>query len=391
MESDHISAELRDWLIAVRRDLHMNPEPAYEEFRTTDRIAAILTELGLEVSRFDDITGAVGLIRGRKGDKTLALRADIDALPLDELNDAVYKSRRRGLMHACGHDAHTAIMLGVAKHLVESGLAEKLEGNVKFLFQPAEEGGAGAKKMIERGVLEEPRVDWVLAGHLLPEREVGRVGVHKGQSHASADQFRLIITGRGAHGGRPHQGRDPILAGAHCLTAFQSVVGRSIDPLDAAVITVGRFQAGTALNVIPNQAVLEGTVRAIGEGVRERLLERMAEVARGVETAFQVECELEIRGGYPPCVNDPGISELMFKATEELFGPGSAEYMRPSTGAEDFAYFAQTRPSSIVRLGCNAPGRADYHPLHSPYFDPDEGVLALGVRLFTEAVRRLVG
>jgi len=214
----------------------MHPETAYEEVRTTDCIAAILTELGLEVHRFEDMTGVVGLLRGGQNGPTVALRADIDALKLQELNDVPYKSRYDGRMHACGHDAHTTIMLGVAKHLVETGSGKSMKGNVKFFFQPAEEGGAGAKRMINRGVMENPEVDVVMAGHMLPDMKLGQIGVFEGQSHASADRFKLTITGQGGHGGRPHQVRDPIIAGAHWITAVQAAAARSIDPLDSVVL-----------------------------------------------------------------------------------------------------------------------------------------------------------
>jgi amidohydrolase len=383
----NISQQFQEWLVQTRRDFHMHPETAYEEMRTTDRIAIELTEMGLEVRRFEDMTGVVGLLRGGKDGRTVALRADIDALKLQELTDVPYKSRYDGRMHACGHDAHATIMLGVAKHLMESGLGKTLPGNVKFFFQPAEEGGAGAKRMIDRGVLENPEVDVVMAGHVLPDMELGHIGVFEGQSHASADRFELTITGLGGHGGRPHQVRDPIIAAAHWITAVQAAAARSVDPVDSAVITVGSIHGGNASNVVPREVVLHGTTRAIGDGVQARIRERMLGISRGVEAAFEVQCELEFDDGYPPVINDSGISRLLHDTAIDIFGPGKAEYMRPSTGGEDFAYFAQQKPSAIIRLGCRVPGR-DFSPLHSPYFDMDERVLGLGVELFTAAVQR---
>lgn len=385
-----VSAALQQWLTEVRRDFHMHPETAYEEKRTTARIAAILEELGLAVRRFDDMTGVVGLLRSGHEGATVALRADIDALNLQELNDVPYRSQTDGKMHACGHDAHAAIMLGVAKYLVETGLGNTLKGNVKFLFQPAEEGGAGARKMIARGVLQDPEVDVVMAGHMLPDMEVGHIGVFKGQSHASADRFRLTITGLGGHGGRPHQVRDPIVAAAHWITAVQAAAARSIDPLDSAVITVGSIHGGQASNVVPREVALAGTTRAIGEGVRERIRERMQGITRGVEAAFEVKGDLVFDDGYPAVINDSGISQLLYDTAAEIFSADRVHYVRPSTGAEDFAYFAQAKPAAIIRLGCGRPDQ-DFSPLHSPYFDIDERILGIGVELFAAAVTRYAG
>jgi len=385
-----VSKALQEWLKETRRDFHMHPETAYEEQRTTGRITAVLEKLGLEVRRFDDMTGVTGLLRSGQGGPTLALRADIDALNLQELNDVPYKSQTDGKMHACGHDAHAAIMLGVAKYLVETDLGSALKGNVKFLFQPAEEGGAGARKMIERGVLQDPEVDAAMAGHMLPDMEVGQIGVFKGQSHASADRFRLTITGEGGHGGRPHQVRDPIIAAAHWITAVQAAAARSIDPLDSAVITVGSIHGGQASNVVPREVALAGTTRAIGEGVRERIRDRIKGITRGMEAAFEVKGDLQLDDGYPPVINDLGISQLLYDTAADIFGPDRVQYVRPSTGAEDFAYFAELKPSAIIRLGCGRPGQ-EFNPLHSPYFDIDERILGIGVELFTTAVMRFLG
>lgn len=386
-----ITPQFQEWLIQVRRDFHMHPETAYEEVRTTDRIAAILSELGLEISRFEDMTGVVGLLRGGHGGRTVALRADIDALKLKELNDVPYRSLNEGKMHGCGHDAHATIMLGVAKHLIETGQNKELQGNVKFLFQPAEEGGhAGAKKMIERGVLEDPEVHSVMAGHMLPDMECGQIGVFNGQSHACSDYFELRLTGTGGHGGRPHQVRDPIIASGHWITAVQAVAARSVDPVDSAVITVGTIHGGEASNCVPREVILTGTARAIGSNVSDRIRERMQAITRGVEEAFEVQCDLKFRKGYPEVINDSTLSRLLHDTASDIFGPDQVRYLRPTTGAEDFAYFTQQKPSAIIRLGCGRPGQ-DFNPLHSPYFDIDERILGLGVQLFTAAVRRYLG
>jgi len=380
--------KFREWIIEVRRDFHMHPETAYQEVRTTESIKSILNELGIKNHGFEDITGVVGLIKGNGSGKTLALRADIDALPIKEMNDVPYKSRNEGRMHACGHDAHTAIMLGVAKKLMESGLHEQIKGNVKFLFQPAEEGGGGGKKMIERGVLENPSVNWVIAGHMEPQLQVGNVGIHSDPGYASANKFRLVIRGKGGHGGRPHQAIDPIVAGAHFVTALQTVVGRNINPIEAAVITVGRFTAGDSSNIIPEHAELEGTIRAFSNSVREHAQQRIRQITEGMEKTFQIKCDLEIFKGYPAFRNDKEVSAFLLGTASDIFGADNVHSLPPTTGAEDFAYFAQERPSAIIKMGCGNEVKGLDHSLHSPFFDIDEEVLMLGVDLFVEVVKR---
>ena len=225
---------------------------------------------------------------------------------------------------------------------------------------------------------------------MLPEMALGHIGIFEGQSHASADSFELTVTGEGGHGGRPHQVRDPIIAGAYWITAIQTIASRSIDPLDSAVITVGSIHGGEASNIVPPEVALRGTIRAIGDGVGDRIRERMQSITRGVEDAFEVQCDLTYYDGYPPVFNDAGISRLLHDTAIDLFGPDKVQYLRPSTGAEDFAFFAQKKPSAIIRLGCGRSGH-EFNPLHSPFFDIDERILGLGVELFTAAVQRYLG
>ncbi|MCB2190290.1 MAG: amidohydrolase, partial [Deltaproteobacteria bacterium] len=246
-----LNREFKDWLVSLRHDLHQHPEVALKEERTTRQILAHLKQMGVEAHGLSGMTGAVGLIKGSQGGQTLAIRADIDALPIQELNQVPYKSTHPGFMHACGHDVHTAVLLGTARLVMESGQAKQLQGSLKLIFQPAEETGVGARMMVERGVLENPAVDRIIAAHVAGDLPTGHMGINFGQSHASNDLFRLNIKGKGTHGARPHQGNDPVVAGAHLISALQSVVSRRIDPLDAAVISVCRFRAGSALNVIP--------------------------------------------------------------------------------------------------------------------------------------------
>jgi len=375
------------WLVDVRRDIHLHPEISYQERRTTEKIKSILGELGIEVHGFSDMNGAVGLFKGAGPGKTIALRADIDALPIQELNDTPYRSTNDGVMHACGHDANLTIMLGVAKRMVESGMASAIHGNVKFLFQPAEERGAGAKAMIAHGALENPGVDRVVACHMSPDLPVGKMGVFRNKGYAASDRFYLQIKGKGAHGGRPEESIDPIVAGAYFVAGIQSIVGRNIKPTDAAVITVGRFVAGDVANVIPETAFLEGTIRTLSGGVRDQVLKRLREAVEGLEKAYGVVCKFELHEGVPSCVNDEEVATFLYETSAQVLGPDNVQYLPPIMGAEDFAYFALERPSAIVRLGCSNPERRILSPLHSPRFDIDERVLEIGVRIFYRAVK----
>lgn len=382
--------EFNDWLVALRRDIHRQPELAFEEHDTTARVCRELERIGARVQTFADITGAVGILEGAADGPTLGLRADIDALPLQELNDAAYCSAREGAMHACGHDAHTAIMLGVARKIVDSGLLATMRGRVKFIFQPAEEGVRGAQAMIERGVLEDPHVDRIIAGHVGPNLQVGMVGVARGQAYASADRFEVAITGAGTHGARPDEGADPIVAGAHFVTASQTIVSRNVKPTHAAVVTIGRFQAGQASNIIPQTAVLEGTIRALSPELRRKLLDRLKEIAAGIGTAFQVDCRFVQHQGVPPLVNDGEVARDMIAAAGAVVGEENMVEESPTMGAEDFGLFCADRPGAMIRLGCGNREKGLIHPLHSPRFDLDEGVLRIGVDVFYEAIRRFL-
>jgi len=379
---------MREWLVAIRRDFHMYPEISNQEIKTTEKIKEILQSLDVTVQKLHGLTGLTALIPGEGNGKTIALRADIDALPIQELNDVPYKSRHDGTMHACGHDVHTTIMLGVAKHIQESGFSKKLKGNVKFLFQPGEERGTGAKEMIAQGVLKNPDVDRIFACHVSPDLPIGVVGVNRTQSHASADRFILDIKGKGAHGGHPEEGIDPIVAGSYFVTAVQSIISRNIRPTDTAVITLGTFTAGKVANVIPDQAHLEGTIRAFRNDVREQLIQRVHDIIQGIELTFHVTCRLQFLEGVPACINDEHTSSFLYEAAAHVCGSNNMRYLPPVTGSEDFAFFAIERPSAMIRLGCANKEKGLVHMLHSPHFDVDEEVLLIGVRVFTEAIRR---
>ncbi|WP_044348832.1 M20 metallopeptidase family protein [Dethiosulfatarculus sandiegensis] len=386
MEPRNIS----EWLVNTRRQIHMKPELAYQEKITTELVKSILEDLNIETRTFDDVTGVVGLIKNKEGGRTIGLRADMDALPLDELTDVEHKSRNQGIMHACGHDANTTIMLGVAKWLVESGKAKELNGNVKFIFQPAEEGGQGARKLINRGVLENPKVDWILAGHLFPDVDYGKIGIAKTKSHASTDTFIALMKGKGGHGARPHQCVDPVVATGAFIQAVQTVVSRSIDPLEAGVITIGAINGGRTFNVIPQEVEIKGTIRALTHEVRKTLLKRLQEIAKGISETYGLNCELTLRTGNPPVINDAEVSTFMHETAAQVVGEENVLWLPPTTGGEDFAFYAEQIPGTIIRLGSRNQDKGIVYPLHSPYFDIDERVLALGVDIFAKAVVKLL-
>ncbi len=383
---------LYDWLSEIRRDFHMHPEPSFEEHRTTARIRAILAEFGVEIRETPGLaTGAVGVIRGREKGRVLGLRADIDALRMEQQNDVAYRSRNAGVMHACGHDGHTAILLGVARRLRETGLAARIKGELRLLFQPAEEIVSGAKAMIAAGAMDDPPVDRVLAAHLWPDLPVGQIGFYRDVSHAASDSFYIDVQGQGVHGSSPEKGRDPIVAGAALVQAAQTIVSRNLDPTDAGVISFGEFQAGSAPNVIPPAARISGTIRSFKAEVRDTIIRRLQELSRGMGEALGVTMAFTLKEGVPACRNDPKVSEAFFDSAARVVGEGNLRWLEPKCGGEDFAFMARKAPGAIIRLGCRGASQGFIHPLHSPLFDMDEAVLPLGVEIFCRAVEDFLG
>ena len=382
-------AEMKDWLVEIRRTIHTNPELGFEEVETSKLIAGWLEKFGLQVQRGLAKTGVVGLLQGEKGGKTVAIRADMDALPLEEANQVPYRSKVKGKMHACGHDGHVTILLGVAR--LFSSIRERVKGNIKWVFQPAEEGGGGGRIMVEEGVLENPRVDAIFGAHLFPDLQIGKVGIHEKEGLAATDRVIIKILGKGGHGAYPHLSKDPILAAGHLITQIHSIVSRSIAPLDSAVVTIGKVSGGTAFNIIPDEVELLGTVRSLNPRVREELKSRLEQVTQGVAGSFDLDYRFDYQYGYPALVNDPEMSHLVASACAQGIGKENVEFIRPSMGGEDFAYYLQKVPGSFFRLGCRNEEKGIVHPFHSSSFDIDEDVLPFGVEMFARIIDQYLG
>jgi len=374
------AASLAEELTLCRRDLHRNPELGFEVHRTAGLVAERLRGLGAEVRTGVGRTGVLGILRAaRANGPAVLLRADMDALPVQEVAGRSYGSQVPGRMHACGHDGHTAMLLGAA-HLLATDRSA-LSRDVVLLFQPAEEGGGGAQAMIEDGALEVVSVGQAYALHLWSSFPAGTARVCVGPIMAAQDEFTGRIRGRAGHGALPHEALDPIVAAAAAVTALQTVVSRSVDPVEPAVVTVGSFHAGCAPNVIPDEAVLEGTLRSFTEPVREMLRRRVREVLQGTAVAHGCRAEMELRPGYPAVVNAAEAVARVRRAGAEVFGPESILDTPPLAAAEDFAYFAQRVPAAFVLVGAGNTARGITAPHHAPDFDLDESVLPLGAEL----------
>ena len=387
---DPLKAEIDELvpdLVAMRRDLHEHPELAFEEVRTSGIVAQRLKALGLEVQTGVVKTGVVGLLRGEASGanaKTIAIRADMDALPIYEENDVEYRSQTDGKMHACGHDGHTSIALAVADIL--SKRRSELTGNVKFLFQPAEEHIGGAKPMVEAGVMQ--GVDGVIGLHLISTYPMGRVGVRAGTVFASADMFEFTVHGKGGHAAMPEGAIDPIVISASIISTFQTLISRETSPFSPAVITIGTIRAGTAFNIIPETAVMQGTMRAYTKEHREKMIRRIHEVAEGIATTMGGSCDVQqLMDGYPPCVNDPAMTELVQKAATATVGKDSVDSDERvmTSGSDDMAFFLDATPGCYFIVGTNNKQKGVTHPHHHPRFNIDEDSLPIAVEVLTRA------
>lgn len=372
-------------IIALRRDFHAHPELGFEEVRTSDIVAQRLRDLGLEVREGVAQTGVIAILRGGKPGPCVLVRADMDALPVEEENSWEWKSSTLGKMHACGHDCHMATALTVARLLVQE--KDNLAGTIKFMFQPAEEGLGGAGKMIEDGLLDDPKPDFALALHMWSDVEVGKVAVKSGPIMAASDTIEARIIGKGGHGAMPHQTVDPITIAAQIITALQTTVSRSIDPLQPCVVTVGKVWAGNAFNVIPNEAQLAGTVRSFDEGVRTMLERRCREIVEEIPKAFGARGEFTYERGYPATVNDARITSIVKRALEKTVGVENVVPFEPVMGAEDMSLVLERVPGCYFFIGGRNEMIDAVYPHHHPKFNIDERALIIGANCMVAAVK----
>jgi amidohydrolase len=366
----------------IRRDLHAHPELCYEEQRTSDIVAARLTEWGIPVVRGLGVTGVVGIIRNGSSPRAVGLRADMDALPMHEINSFAHASRHAGKMHACGHDGHTAMLLGAAHHLAAN---RNFDGTVYLIFQPAEEGGAGARRMIEHGLFEKYPMEAVYGMHNWPGMEAGSFGVVAGPMMASSNEFRVVVKGKGAHAAQPHKGVDPVMVAVQIAQSWQTIISREKNPLDTAVLSITQIHAGSATNVIPDEAVLIGTVRTFTTEVLDLIQSRMEEIATHTAAGFQASVEFGFKRNYPPLVNHPAQTAFAIEAMKAVAGADRVDAnVEPTMGAEDFAFMLQEKPGCYVFIG-NGEGahRAGGHglgpcQLHNTSYDFNDALLPIG-------------
>ncbi|MCZ6682460.1 MAG: M20 family metallopeptidase [Planctomycetota bacterium] len=382
--------DLAPSITALRHEIHAHPELGFEENETARRVVAQLKPLGnLEIQTGVAKTGVVATLNRDKPGKCVALRAELDCLPIHEEGNLPYKSRIPGKMHACGHDGHMSCLVGAA-HIL-SRMADELPGKVKFVFQPAEEGGAGARIMSEEGVLNNPNVDAIFALHGWPELELGTIGVRGGPTLASTNPWRMTIHGDGAHAAYPHKGIDPILAASHIVVALQSIASRSIDPLESIVVTVAEFHAGTADNIIPPAVELTGTIRTLNPDVRKKAVGLVQQIATTTAAAFGARAEVNITDGYPTLINNDEAAALVADVARDVLGDGGvADVVPPSMGGEDFAYYAQRIPAAFWRLGVRTGDPSEQPGLHHPTYDFPDVAIPYGIRMHCEIARQFL-
>ena len=384
-----LAKEIFDDVVATRRYLHSHPELSFHEVETSAFVANKLDELGLDYQRMAD-TGLVALIKGDKpSDQVVALRADMDALPITEANDVPYRSQNKGVMHACGHDVHTSSLLGVAKIL--TSIKSEFGGTVKLIFQPAEEKlPGGANLMIQQGVLENPKPAAVIGQHVMPLIDAGKVGFRAGKYMASTDELYVTVKGKGGHGAQPQQNIDPVIITAHIITALQTIVSRSADPKSPSVLSFGKIIANGATNVIPNEVYLEGTFRTMDEQWRNEAHIKIKKMAEGIAESMGGSCEFDIRRGYPFLINEEKLTAVTRANAEDYLGKENVLDLDIWMAAEDFAYYSQVADSCFYRLGTRNEARGITSSVHTPTFDVEESSLEQSVGLMAYlAVKQL--
>lgn len=387
--------KLENELKENRRYIHMHPELSFKECNTARFIQKKLDEMGVSYKADIAGNGICAVIYGSGGSdtvcsKSMLIRADMDALPIDEVSDKPYKSQVKNVMHACGHDAHTAVLLGVCKVL--NNLKDCFGGVVKAVFQPGEETSGGALPMIEEGVLENPHADICLALHCDSDLNCGTIRIKPGSLYASPDDFKIIVKGKGGHGAEPHKCIDPIIISAEIIQGLNNLISRETDPFDNAVISIGSIHGGSATNIIPDSVEIRGTARSLTNEIRGFLKKRIGEIANGICKAYGAACEYEYTELFPPLINNIELSEIVYKSACGILGKDKCIWGGSSTMAgEDFAYFSQSRPSVLFKLGCRSEKLGIVHPIHHSSFDIDEDCLKTGVKVFTAVALDYLG
>lgn len=378
-----LEEEVRSKYLEYWKDFHQHPELSFNEIRTSRRVAEIMSSLGIKVRTGVGYTGVTGLLEGAEAGPVIALRADMDALKIKERTDCDFASENKGVMHACGHDAHTAMLLGAA-HIL-SGIRENLKGSVKFIFQPAEENSptGGAAGMIREGALKDPEVSAVLGLHVWPTLETGQLGIRAGVMSAASDRLKISIMGKSSHAAYPEEGIDAIVIASEVISGLQTLISRNVSPLDSAVITIGKLSGGTRYNIVADRVDLDGTVRTFLPETRDMLSEKIEKITGAIVESMGGKYNIEYQRGYPPIMNDPRISSVLEKTITNLAGTGGLYSIEaPDPGGEDFAYFSEKVPSAFVWLGCRPKGVAveDFPKVHNNRFLPDEKALTIGVK-----------
>ena len=382
-ELDALKDEMASW----RQNIHAHPETAFEEHRTSDLVAEKLSAFGIEIDRGMATTGVVGTLVNGDG-PSIGLRADMDALDMPEQTDLPYKSRVPGKMHACGHDGHTTMLLGAAKHLAES---KNFNGTVHFIFQPAEEMAGGGRVMVEEGLFDKFPADTVYGMHNWPNMPAGKISIGEGPGMASAAKFEIVVKGRGSHAAAPHQGIDPVVIGAEIVSGLQTISSRATNPIDAIVVSVTQFHAGDAMNVIPDQAVLGGTVRSFALDPEKTIKPQIEQIAGGIASAHGGSADVSYEQLYPVLVNNAPESEIARLVAVDVVGEENLEQAYPPTMAsEDFAFMLNERPGTFVRLGAGFPDRETY-PLHNTRYEFNDEILPIGASFWVRLVEKVLG
>ena len=380
-------------IAAVRRDIHAHPELCFEEVRTADVVAAKLTEWGIPIHRGMATTSVIGIVKNGTSDRAIGLRADMDALPVTELNDFAHKSTHHGKMHACGHDGHTAMLLAAAQHLAKH---RNFDGTVYLIFQPAEEGGGGAREMVKEGLFDQFPMDAVFGMHNWPGMKAGQFAVSPGPAMASSNEFRITVRGKGGHAALPHTGIDPVLIGCEMVQAFQGILTRNKKPTDAGVISVTMFHAGEAINVIPNNAELRGTVRTFTLEVLDLIESRMKQIAEHVSAAHGAECDFEFIRNYPPTINSAAEANFAREVMAGIVGADNVLVQEPAMTAEDFSFMLLAKPGAYAFIGNGDGAHRDMHhgagpcTLHNASYDFNDDLIPLGATCWVQLAEQFL-